>query len=235
MKGAAVIVAAGGGRRFGTSLPKQFQLLAGAPVVVRSCRAMVQAPGIDSVVLVLPPDAVDPAPPWLELIPGPVGAVAGGSTRTESVRRGVLAVDSKADVILVHDGVRPLVSPETVARVVEAAAEGPVVPVVPVADTVKRVDPEGRIVETVDRAALRLAQTPQGFPADLLRRVMLRAEEEDRRATDEASLCERFGHTVRTVPGDRENLKITRRGDLRLAELLVRSRTRPGSGSETGD
>jgi 2-C-methyl-D-erythritol 4-phosphate cytidylyltransferase len=233
MRCEAVVVAAGSGRRFGGGVPKQFQLLAGSPVVVRACRAVLRASEVDGVVLVLPEAILEAPPDWLRRLSSRVRPVAGGSSRTGSVRRGVASVDPEADVVLVHDGVRPLVRPGTVTRVLRAAADGPVVPTARVTDTVKRVDGDGRVVETVDRTPLRLAQTPQGFPASLLQRVLDRGEAEGLEVTDEASLCERFGETVRTVPGDRENLKITRPGDLRLAELLLQARGRgrgPGAG-----
>lgn len=227
----AVVVAAGTGERFGGAVPKQFHLLAGRPIVVRSCLALLDTPGVDGIVLVLPGDAVKSPPAWAGGLDGAIRIVAGGPTRTGSVRRGVAEVDPAADVILVHDGVRPLVTRETVRRVLRAAAEGPAVPAVPVADTVKRVDDDGRVLETVDRGPLRLAQTPQGFPAGVLRDVLARAAEEGAPATDEAGLCERYGADVRTVPGERENLKITRKEDLRLAELLLQRRGGPEAGS----
>ncbi len=229
MRCEAVVVAAGAGRRFGGEVPKQFQLLAGSPVVMRACRAVLGADGVDHVVLVLPGATLESPPDWLRRLSSRVRPVAGGSSRTRSVRRGVASVDTEADVILVHDGVRPLVRPGTVTRVLRAASAGPVIPAARVTDTVKRVDGDGRVVETVDRAPLRLAQTPQGFPASLLRRVLERGEAEGLEVTDEASLCERFGEPVRTVPGDRDNIKITRPGDLRLAELLLQARG-PGAG-----
>lgn len=230
MKCEAVVVAAGSGRRFGTDVPKQFQPLAGEAVVLRSCRSMARHPDVDGVVLVLAPDVLSDQPEWMSFLPDEVRTSAGGETRTESVRRGTAQVAPDTDLVLVHDAVRPLVSRETVDRVRRAAEEGPAIPVVPVADTVKRIDDAGRIVETVERGHLRLAQTPQGFPADVLREVLERAGREEVEATDEAGLCERFGVSVRVVRGDRYNLKITRPGDLRLAELILESQARVSKG-----
>lgn len=206
----AVVVAAGGGRRFGR--PKQFARLGGRPVVehtVAACRAVA-----DGVVLVLPEGSTD----------SPYGAdrvVAGGPTRAVSVRQGLEAVPPEARVVIVHDAARPLARPALFAAVLGALADGTAegaVCAVPVSDTVKRVDPVSAVVlETVEREGLVAVQTPQAFVADTLRRA--HAGQDD--ATDDAALVESLGATVVVVPGDPLNLKLTTPEDLALAELLL--------------
>lgn len=230
MRAAAVVAAGGEGARFGAEGPrKQFRELDGRPVAERSCRAVRADPGVEWLVLVLPDDVAASPPAWASSVAD--RTVAGGATRRASVARGVRAVPAEADVVLVHDGVRPLAPAGLVRRVREAAAGGPVVPVVPIRDTVKEVSPEGRVLRTLDRGRLRRVQTPQGFPAGDLRAVHRRAEEEGWTATDDAGLCERAGLTVTAVEGALRNVKVTTPDDLRYAGWLL-SR---GAGARTAD
>jgi 2-C-methyl-D-erythritol 4-phosphate cytidylyltransferase len=215
------VVAGGVGRRFGGQ--KQFLPLAGVPVVAWSVRAARSV--ADGVVLVVPADAATIGGG----LPGPgrtgdgaLGAtlvVAGGATRAASVRAGLAAVPADAEVIVVHDAVRPLASAALFGAVVDAVRNGDVdgaVPVVPVADTLKRVVGT-RVVATVDRDDLVAIQTPQAFAAEALRA----AHGDGGEATDDAGLLEAAGLTVGTVPGDPCNLKLTRPADLALAEALL--------------
>ena len=231
------MVAGGSGLRFGGR--KQFLPLAGRPVASWSVRAAGTV--ADGVVLVVPPpdgpeaaDASDgPAhagpdgPDGSVPVPGSTGAAAfgatcvvvGGATRAGSVRAGLAAVPSDADVIVVHDAARPLAVPALFAAVVDAVRGGDVVgavPVVPVTDTLKRVE-AGRVVATVDRDGLVAVQTPQAFEAAALRAAHAAAGE----ATDDAALLEAAGGTVAAVEGDPRNLKLTRPEDLALAESLM--------------
>jgi 2-C-methyl-D-erythritol 4-phosphate cytidylyltransferase len=204
----AVVVAAGTGDRFGG--PKQFALLAGRPVVAWSVLAAQAA--ADGVVLVVPEGSEG----------RDFGAdvcVAGGPTRSASVRRGLAAVPEAAGVVLVHDAARPLAGTELFRAVIAALADPDVagaVCAVPVADTLKRVD-GATVVATVDRSDLVAVQTPQGFRADVLRRAHAGGGD----ATDDAALVEALGATVRVVPGDPRNLKLTTQADLAYAEYLL--------------
>ncbi len=215
---AAVIVAAGSGRRLGGETPKQFVELAGIPVLAWSVRTFRAHPAIDELVVVLPPAEAAEPPGWL----GDVHLVAGGATRAESVVHGVAAADPGAERLLVHDGVRPFVSAKLIDRVREACGRGPVVPVVPLTDTLKELRPDGRVARTLDRDRVRRAQTPQGFPGPLLRRLHEEARV-DASVTDDAMQCELRGHEVGTVEGDPWNLKITTSEDLALATWLIES------------
>lgn len=206
----AVVVAAGSGSRFGGR--KQFAVLAGRTVLEWSLAAAHAA--CTGVVLVVP----------AEQVPTCVGmataVVPGGATRAQSVRAGLAAVPTSADVIVVHDAARPLSSPGTWAAVVDAVLAGAdgAIPCVPVADTIKQLDHQGRLV-TLDRSRLLAAQTPQAFRASSLRRAHAGGTE----ATDDAGLVEGCGGRVVSVPGDARNLKITDRLDLSVAERLLTS------------
>jgi 2-C-methyl-D-erythritol 4-phosphate cytidylyltransferase len=230
---AAVIVAAGAGERFAGDGPrKQFLPLGDHPILAWSCRAVRGALGDGRIVLVLPADIVDDPPGWLRDRADAV--VAGGATRRESVALGLAAVPGETEVVVVHDGVRPFASAALIRRVADAAGEGPVVPVLPVVDTVKRVDGEGRVTETLDRSSLRRVQTPQGFPASVLRRVHARAEDLKGVATDDAALCEAAAVTVRTVAGEPHNLKVTTVQDLAYARWLLTSGRVPVEDRDAG-
>ncbi len=204
----AVVVAAGSGRRFGGY--KQYELLGSRMVVdwaVAAARTVA-----DGVVLVAPPGR-------LRAGDEPVDAlVAGGDTRSASVRAGLGAVPDDAEIVVVHDAARPLATPamfEAVADAVRAGADGALC-AVPVTDTLKRVDGT-TVVETPDRRGLWAAQTPQAFAADALRQAHVHEPE----ATDDAALVEAAGGRVVVVPGEAGNIKLTRRWDLVVAEALL--------------
>ena len=207
-----IVVAGGSGTRFGG--PKQFLSLGGRRVVDRAVEAARAAS--DGVVLVVPAGApVEPDPAGA----APVDAVvAGGSTRSASVRAGLAVVPADADVVVVHDAARPLAHVSLFERAVAAVAAGAdaAVCAVPVTDTIKRVSGTS-VVETLDRSALVAVQTPQAFRAEALRRA--HGGEPD--ATDDAGLVEAAGGRVVVVDGDRRNVKITDPADLAVAEALL--------------
>lgn len=219
----AVIVAAGSGTRFGGERPKQLALLAGRPVLSRTLKAFAASRVVSEIILVLPAD-------WLEAIIDeavkPYGltgvkCVPGGDNRTESTRRGFEAAGG--EIILVHDGVRPLVKVDLIEKVARAAWEhGAALAAVPVSDTLKKVK-DGLVRNTVDRDSLWRAQTPQGFKRDLL--VSALAGAPAGTATDDIGMVERLGLTAFVVPGSLTNLKITDREDLAMAEALLSSAT----------
>ena len=214
----AVLPAAGSGVRLGAGVPKAFVGLAGVPMLVRAVDGLLASDVVGHVVVVVPADQVDAAAAMLTGRPATV--VAGGADRTASVAAGLAATGTDAEVVLVHDAARPLTPPDVVRRVVEAVRAGApaVIPVLPVADTIKRVDGAGTVVSTVDRSELRAVQTPQGFRAADLRRA--HAGTPDPR-TDDAGLVEALGDPVTTVAGDPLAFKVTTAWDLRIAELLL--------------
>lgn len=202
-----ILVAAGEGSRFGG--PKAFLDLAGRTLLERSAAAF--AAFLDRVAVLRAEDVGRADLLGWTLVPG-------GARRRDSVAAGLAALRPASGIVLVHDAARPLVPPQVVARVAEAAVHAPaVIPVVPVIDTIKHVDGR-RVVETPDRGALVAVQTPQAFRVDLLRRAL---EASDSDATDEAALVEALGVEVLTVAGDPRNLKITAPDDLRVAVALL--------------
>jgi 2-C-methyl-D-erythritol 4-phosphate cytidylyltransferase len=219
---AALVVAAGRGRRFGGPVLKQFLLLRGLPVLAHALRALAVPGVVDRLVVATPSDAVE----WCRdevvaplKLPLPVTLLAGGAQRQASVRA-ALDHAEEADLVLVHDGVRPFVPRCDLEAVLAAArTHGAAIVGVPVRDTLKRADAQGRIQGTVPREGLWAALTPQAFRRDLL--VRAHAAAPDAGATDDAALVERLGHPVVIVPGDRRNLKITGPEDLALAEALL--------------
>jgi 2-C-methyl-D-erythritol 4-phosphate cytidylyltransferase len=201
----AIVVAAGSGARFGER--KQYLPLGGQRVLDWALREATAR--CDGVVLVVPPDAVELPEPSVSVV------VAGGDTRSESVRRGLAAVPAEADVVVVHDAARPVPVPEVWERVLAAIAAGAdgAVPAVPVTDTLREVGGTA-----VDRSRFVAVQTPQAFRAAVLRD----AHSSGAVASDDASLVEAAGGRVVVVDGDPANLKITTPVDLALAELLCR-------------
>ena len=192
-----MVVGGGSGQRFGAA--KQYERLGNERVIDRSRRVAESV--CDGVVMVVPAaDAVRE------------GGVAGGATRSASVRAGLAAVPDEAEIVCVHDAARPMAGIELYRRVIDAVRAGAdgAVPAVPVSDTIKIVDGDGVIVETPERASLVAVQTPQAFRADMLRK----AHAKGREGTDDASLVEAIGGRVITVPGDVANRKLTDRADL---------------------
>jgi len=213
-----IIVAAGKGKRFGSA--KQFALLRGKPVLDWCLEKFIDHPEVDEIVLVLPDERKKAD--YLSRSKKIVAVVKGGPRRQDSVRRGVEALsEATADIVLVHDGVRPLLSAALIGRVIRGARRNKaVIPVVPIEETVKEVA-TGRVVRTVDRARLCRSQTPQGFSYTLLRRALQKAGQEGYGGTDEAELVERLGYKVAVVEGEARNLKVTTREDLRIAEAWL--------------
>lgn len=224
----AVLAAGGRGERFGAAVPKALVPLAGEPLVVHAWRALRDG-GVSEVVVAAPAEQV---PTISELLPQ-ARVVAGGMTRTASVRRALDALPDDVDVVLVHDAARALAPAALVTRVADAVAAGAdaVVPVVAVADTVKEVDDGGRVVRTLDRSVLRAVQTPQGFRRDVLVRAHESAGDID--VSDDAGLVERIGVQVTTVPGSGEAMKVTTRSDLLVAESFLQQRTNTRGGVAT--
>jgi len=210
----AIVVAAGTSTRLGGTVPKQFLELGGESVASRAVRAMTACPEVDGVIVVLSPDEIDgPRGRALRGIDRVTAVVSGGSTRTASALAGVEAA-SEADIVLVHDAARPFVGAALVAAVLAAARRyGAAAPALVARDTVKRDDGTGFVAETLDRAPLRLAQTPQGARRDWLLAALRLAQAAGRVVTDEAQALEWAGRRVALVPGDPANLKITTTDD----------------------
>ncbi len=222
----AVIVAAGEGRRFGTTVPKQFTSLAGQPLVLWTLAPFRDHPAIDGVTLVVPPGYVERPPPWLRRLDEQgVAVVAGGEQRSDSVRLGLAAVPTDMKLVAVHDGARPLISEDVISRVLERAGpERGAIAARRVTDSLKEADEAGQIERSLSRARLWRAETPQVFPLKLLLEVHQRAAAEGVHASDCAALCERYGVAAVLVEVEEPNPKITSPDDLRWAEAWLRMR-----------
>lgn len=223
---AALVTAGGHGRRMGSSVPKQYLHLNGMPILAWTLRVFNAHPLIDEIVVTVPPgdegfcrgNVVTPFD--LHKVRA---IVAGGPDRQASVHNGLEAL-AHTDLVAIHDGVRPLVSPQVIAQTFSAAeSTGAAVAATPVRDTVKK--QTGSRLETLPRDDLWLAHTPQTFQTPLIREAHLRAIQDNFRGTDDAVLLERLGHPVIVVPDLDENIKITTPADLELAEYFLRRRS----------
>jgi 2-C-methyl-D-erythritol 4-phosphate cytidylyltransferase len=215
---AAIIVAAGAGTRFGAL--KQFAYLRAKPVLEWTLERFEAHAEVDTVVLVLP-DEQD-LKHYRMRYPKIVDIVRGGERRQDSVWQGFrLLIAAAPEVVLVHDGARPLAGADLISRVIAAArADGAAVPVLPIEDTIKEVR-DGRVAGTVDRTHLVRTQTPQGFRYDVLKKALDEARRDRFYGTDEAALVERIGLPVTAVAGDPRNIKITTPVDIPVAEALL--------------
>jgi 2-C-methyl-D-erythritol 4-phosphate cytidylyltransferase len=221
----AIIAAAGQGARMGSSRAKQFLELAGTPIIIHTLKRFEHCADIQETVVVLPaPDVAG----FLALagkysLRKLARVVSGGETRAESVWRGLQSVrPATAEIITVHDGVRPFVTPEEISRTLSAAQEhGAAILTAPATDTIKEVQ-DGRILRTLARTSLRHALTPQCFRYALLRRAYEQATSLGAETTDCSALVERLGEPVAIVEGDPRNIKITRPEDIALGEILLR-------------
>jgi len=227
----AIIAAAGSGRRFvrqggdARGPPKVLADLAGRPILAHVLEAFAQVAAVTDIVVAVPEDRLA----WArDAFPGPVrdgcrlAFVAGGAERTDSVARALEATDRGTELVAIHDGARPLIRPAVIEEALRVAVEcGAAVVGRPADHTVKRVAEDGRVLETVPRRALWLAQTPQVFRREILTRAYARRKDVVGRVTDDSQLVEALGQTVRMVRGDAANLKITTPEDLRVCEALL--------------
>jgi len=222
----AIIAAAGAGTRMASDRPKQFLLLAGTPVIFHTLRVFEQCDSIQEVIVVLP---AEESAGFLSLA-GKLGlrkiarVVPGGMTRADSVKRGLMAIRAAtAEIVAVHDGVRPFVTVEEIdATVAAARSDGAAILVAAVTDTIKQVGHQ-RVIQTLDRTGLRRALTPQCFRYELLRQAYQHADLSDPSLTDESALVEQLGIPVSTVEGSARNIKITTAEDLAIAETMLKS------------
>jgi 2-C-methyl-D-erythritol 4-phosphate cytidylyltransferase len=224
---AALIVAAGQGVRMGSAQRKQYLLLSGRPILSHTIERFADCPQIDHIMVAVPAEEIDYC--RRQIITGlrvkkEIRLVPGGARRQDSVRNGLEALGTDPQIVLIHDGVRPLVRPGLISTCIQAARQwGACIPAMEVTDTLKQADTAGAIVRTVPREALYAAQTPQAFKSSLILEAHRRAVQEGWQATDDASLVERLGVAVHIIPGARENIKITTAEDLRWAEILLAS------------
>lgn len=218
-----VIVAAGTGSRTASSELKQFRWVAGKPMLLHGIQAFHARPDVAMVVCVLPRSVCGDPPPWIfQCDTDRLLLSVGGRTRGESVANGLEDLPTEARIVLVHDAARPLVGQGTIDRVIAQARMGTgAIAALPVVDTLKDVEEDGRIRGTVDRRRLWRAQTPQGFPREMIDRAYAEARAQEIDATDDAALCERLGLPVMVVRGSERAMKITEEGDFARADAMA--------------
>jgi 2-C-methyl-D-erythritol 4-phosphate cytidylyltransferase len=221
----ALVVAGGSGSRFAGPSPKQYLPLAGVPVLIRTLRVFDGCDAVDTIVLVVPPGDILFVRESLLAGAGlrkTVLLCSGGPRRQDSVFNGLACIPEDDSLVVIHDAVRPLVTCECITACVEAArSQGAGIAAVPAWDTLKRVTGAGTIDVTLPRENVWLAQTPQAFRTGLIRVAHQTARAQNFMGTDDASLVERQGGSVRIVPGSRRNIKITTSEDMALAEALL--------------
>ena len=218
--------------RAGPGEPKQFRAILGVPMLLRALRAFIGHPDVRQVIVALPPEYAQRPPEWLAKLRGErLALVPGGAQRFDSVRQGLDALPADATIVLVHDAARPFVSRGTIDAVIARARAGVgAVAGVPNSDTLKEIGQGStqratpRIVRTVDRDHIWRAQTPQGFPRQMLGDAyrQLRSFTNGGAPSDDAEVCERAGFPVELVPDSPYNFKITTADDFRIAEALAR-------------
>jgi 2-C-methyl-D-erythritol 4-phosphate cytidylyltransferase len=222
---AALIPAAGRGQRMGLNVEKQFLQLRGKPLLAYTLAQFEATPDIDRIVVIVPQgretfcyqEIVEP-----EGFRKVTHIIAGADTRQLSVMAGFRCLDEDVEIVVIHDGARPFVTPSLIRTAIEAAIQdGSAVAAIPESDTMKRVSGEGTVIETVDRRNLWRAQTPQAFRRSILQRALAYATQHNLDATDEASLVESMSWPVRIFKGSRWNFKITSPDDMVLAELVL--------------
>lgn len=212
----------------GTPTPKQFLVLGGQPLLAHSLRVLDSSSLVSEIILAVPEADQDYC--QSEILSRyrfnkVTKVVPGGARRQDSVRLALEAAGEQAELVLVHDAVRPFLTAEMVERVIRRADEvGAAIVAIPMRDTVKEVEENGYVQRTMDRRKLWLAQTPQAFRGALLREVHRKALHEEVQATDDAQLVERYGHPVAIVKGSGDNIKITRPEDLAMGEAILAAR-----------
>ncbi|MGH7466352.1 MAG: 2-C-methyl-D-erythritol 4-phosphate cytidylyltransferase [Longimicrobiales bacterium] len=223
MKDVGVVIPAGGaGRRMGGQAKAELEI-AGVPLLQRVLEPFLAIDDVRQIVIALPAAMLARPPAWLRH--ARVHLVPGGAERRDSVRAGIEALAADAQLIVIHDAARPLVTTDLIQRVIAVARLGAgAIAALPARDTIHVVDDREHIVQTPDRAVLWHAQTPQAFPRSLIEAAHRRALQDDLPATDDAAMVVRYGGVVRVVAGDPDNLKITVPADVQLAEVLLARR-----------
>jgi 2-C-methyl-D-erythritol 4-phosphate cytidylyltransferase len=218
-----IIAAAGSGSRTGSAELKQFRWIAGKPMLLHSIQRFQQRADVAMVVCVLPRAYVGDPPPWVfQSDTDRLLLSVGGKARAQSVSNGLEDIPPECEIVVVHDAARPFFTDAMADDVIAAARAGKcAVPVLPVRDTMKRLDAAMSVTETVDRTELWRVQTPQAFPRTMLERAHSSPLEERIGASDDATLCERLGFPCVGVAGSERALKITTEADFSLAEALT--------------
>jgi 2-C-methyl-D-erythritol 4-phosphate cytidylyltransferase len=230
MKTVAIIPAGGAGRRMGADTAKQYLLLDGTPILIHTLKIFQDAPLIDDVFLVVPADDIPYVQKkvWEEYGLLKVRTILpGGEERQDSVKNGLNAVQDDHDIVIIHDAVRCFISEEMIcAAIIGASKYEAVVVGIPIQDTVKKVNPDGRVDKTIARDNLWLTQTPQAFQTDIIKKAYEAAYNDQFYGTDDAQLVERLGIPVMMLQGSNDNIKITTKEDMARGSNLIKKQDR---------
>jgi len=218
----AIITAAGTGARFGGEIPKQFlPMKNGVSVLENAVAVFEKSLYVDEIIVTAPENYITQLHEMMRRFTKVTRIIAGRATRAESIREAIQAIHPASETILIHDGVRPLVSDALITTIVQAARKhGAAIPGLPCADTLKQVDPSGKITASVDRTHLWQVQTPQGFTRAIICDAYANASNIANH-TDDASLVATNGANIHLIPGEKRNLKITTKEDLQIANALL--------------
>ena len=229
MKCVVLVPAAGQGKRMGGDQSKPYLLLEGKPILAHTLLELERCPLVDEVVLMVERGEIERARASVVeafKLQKVSAILAGGVQRQDSVWEGLKTIQDDCDLVMVHDGVRPFISQEMLARSIQGAVDsGASIAGMPAKDTVKLVSAQNMVLKTPDRKSVFLVQTPQTFKRDILLRAYRQAMEDGFYATDEASLVERLGLPVKVVEGSYENIKITTPEDLVVGEMILKRKT----------
>ncbi len=220
----SIVLSGGSGTRMGTAIKKQYLTVKGKELLIYSLEAMEENKKISEIILVVPIADIEFCEKLMKKynLKKIIAVVTGGETRFASVYNGLQAVPKNSDLVVVHDGARPLLSQTTLEDTIQAGKiYGAAIAAIPVKDTIKQIDDDSFIDFTYDRDVLWAAQTPQVFRRDIIMDCYQKAFESNLQGTDDASIIERFGYKVRLVMGDYENIKITTPGDFEYAQFLL--------------
>jgi len=224
----SIVLAAGSGSRMGAETKKQYMLLDDKPLFIHTLEIMEKQKKITKIILVVPPTDIDFCNELIKKysIKKVLCVVSGGDTRGASVYNGLQVVPEDSEFVVVHDGARPFLSQKLLENVIETAkVEGAAIAGVPVKDTIKQVNLDEFVQETLERGLLWIIQTPQVFRKEILLKCYKKAFEDKLQGTDDASIVEAYGYPVKVVMGDYKNIKITTKEDLEYAEHIVRGRS----------
>ena len=227
MRRSAIIPAAGSGTRMEGDIPKQFMELDSRPILAWTLEVFESWQGVDEIVVVVPANQEDRVAELVDTyrLKKVTQVVSGGPRRQDSVYNGLMAVGDEIDIVIVHDGVRPLVTPQILQSCAEVASRtGAAIAAVPIKDTIKEAGDDKTVLKTLDRGRLWSVQTPQAFSREILIKAMEQANQDSFTGTDEASLVERLNVPVSIVEGSYENIKITTPEDLLLAKFILNTR-----------
>jgi 2-C-methyl-D-erythritol 4-phosphate cytidylyltransferase len=227
MKVTAIIPAAGIGKRMNAK--KQFLEIAGLPVLVHTVKVMNECQVIDEIIIAVPKDDIESTKELVKDFVKVKAVVVGGEERQDSVYNGLKAVEAESvdDIIVIHDAARPLITKEIISSaVMEAKVSKAVIVGVPAKDTIKMVSEDNEVIDTLERNKIWLIQTPQVFHYTLIKEAYDRAEKVGYRATDDSRLVERLGIKVKVVMGSYDNIKITTKEDLHVAQVILNGRTK---------